>query len=191
MRIISGKFKGRSLKAPKGEITRPTTDRVRESIFNLVYSRMDLEGTQVLDLFAGTGALGIESLSRGAKQVTFVDVNKSALNITRQNAATYGLERQCWFHLSDAVAFIHRYRGPQFDLIFADPPYDLEALPRLPELLFPLLKSGGFVFLEHDARHSFDEHPALETSRAYGRTIVSVFHPNLLQASDEDLEHEA
>ncbi|MBL7977412.1 MAG: 16S rRNA (guanine(966)-N(2))-methyltransferase RsmD [Bacteroidetes Order II. Incertae sedis bacterium] len=186
MRIIAGKFKGRSLKSPKGEITRPTTDRVRTSVFNLLYSRMEMRGARVLDMFAGTGALGIESMSRGAESTTFIELNRTVLELTKQNASIFGIEKQCWFQLGDAVGFIQKYRGPQFDVVFADPPYELEAIPQLPEWVFPQLKPEGLFVLEHDARHSFDEHPALDTSRAYGRTIVSVFRPALLNELDDD-----
>ncbi|MBN8586989.1 MAG: 16S rRNA (guanine(966)-N(2))-methyltransferase RsmD [Rhodothermia bacterium] len=186
MRIIAGKFKGRSLKSPKGEITRPTTDRVRTSVFNLLYSRMEIRGARVLDMFAGTGALGIEAMSRGAESATFIELNRMVLELAKQNATLFGISKQCWFQLGDAPSFIQKYRGPQFDVVFADPPYELETIPKLPEWVFPHLKPNGLFVLEHDARHSFDDHPALETSRAYGRTIVSVFQPSLMAESAEE-----
>lgn len=187
MRIIAGRFRGRPLRAPKGETTRPTTDRVRSSVFNLLYARMDMRDAMVLDLFSGTGALGLESISRGAKSAVMVDQSRMAIQYAKQNAETFGISDQCWFHLADSLAFAKRYRGPKFDVIFADPPYDLPDLPNLPELLFPLLKEDGWLVLEHDSRHFFDEHPALETCRPYGRTIVSMFHPALLAKSVEEI----
>ncbi len=175
MRIIAGRLRRRALRAPKGLLTRPTTDRVREALFNLIDSRLDLDGINVLDLFAGTGSLGLEAISRGAAAVSFVELQARVLKVTRQNAADLGVTDLCWFLRADAVSYLERYNGPPFDLILADPPYDLEALPRLPDLAVPHLKPGGFFLLEHDARLVFDDHPHLDTSRPYGRTIVSVF----------------
>ncbi len=175
MRIIAGRLRRRALRAPKGLLTRPTTDRVREALFNLIDSRLDLNGAVVLDLFAGTGSLGLEAVSRGAAAVSFVELQARVLKLTRQNAADLDVTDLCWFLRADAVSYLERYNGPPFDLILADPPYDLEALPRLPDLAVPHLKPGGLFLLEHDARLSFDDHPHLDTSRPYGRTIVSVF----------------
>ena len=175
MRIIAGTLRRRLIKAPKGLITRPTTDRVRESLFNLVVNRMDLEDAHVLDLFAGTGSLGFEAISRGATAVTFVEENGRVLKCCRENAALLGVEEACTFFQADAVQFLRTYGGPAFDLILADPPYELDALPRLPETAGALLAPHGLFVLEHDARHRFDDHPHLDTSRPYGRTIVSVF----------------
>ena len=176
MRIIAGRLRRRSLQAPKGHLTRPTSDRTRESLFNLVESRMDLDGADVLDLFAGTGALGFEALSRGAAAATFVEANPLVLKVARKNAAALDVEIACAFLRADAVAYVQRYSGPPFDLVLADPPYELDDLPRLPDLVLPHLRPGGLFVLEHDKRHRFDAHPHLDTSRPYGRTIVSVFH---------------
>ena len=175
MRIIAGRLRRRSLQAPKGRLTRPTSDRVREAVFNLVESRMGLDGADVLDLFAGTGALGLEALSRGALALTMVEANAAVLKTARQNAAALGVEEAVDALRLDAVGFLERYGGPPFDLILADPPYALDALRRLPDLALPHLKGHGLFALEHDKRHDFAGHPQLETSRPYGRTIVSVF----------------
>jgi 16S rRNA (guanine966-N2)-methyltransferase len=181
MRIIAGRFRRKSLRSPKGHLTRPTTDRTRESLFHLVESRMTLEGADVLDLFAGTGALGLEALSRGAVAVTFVELQGPVLAYARENARALGVEDHCVFLRADAVEYLRRYSGPPFDLILADPPYDLPELPQLPELALPLVKPHGLFILEHDKRHCFEGHPHLDTSRAYGRTIVSVFRPQRIQ----------
>ncbi len=176
MRIIAGEYRRKPLVAPRGNLTRPSTDRTRESLFSLVESRMDLEDADVLDLFAGTGALGLEAASRGAAAITFVEQQAEVLKFTRKNAESLGAAG-CTFLRADAVAFIERYRGPAFDLILADPPYELPALTRLPELALRHVHADGLFVLEHDARHSFRDHPLLDTSRPYGRTIVSVFRP--------------
>ena len=175
MRIIAGRLRRRTLRAPKGLLTRPTTDRVREALFNLIESRLALDEAVVLDLFAGTGSLGLEAVSRGAAAATFVEQQARVLKVARQNADALDVADLCWFFRADAVAYLEHYNGPPFDLILADPPYDLEALPRLPDLALPHLNPGGLFVLEHDARLAFDTHPRLDTSRPYGRTVVSVF----------------
>jgi 16S rRNA (guanine966-N2)-methyltransferase len=175
MRIIAGKLRRRTLSSPKGHLTRPTSDRTREAIFNLVESRMDIDGSDMLDLFCGTGALGLEALSRGAIAATFVETDGAVLKFARKNAESLGVDDQCQFIRADAIAFMERYRGPGFDLVIADPPYEQPGLIKLPALTLPHLAEGGLFVLEHDVRHSFDEHPHLQTSRSYGRTIVSVF----------------
>ena len=175
MRIIAGSLKRRTLKAPKGNLTRPTSNRAREAIFNLLFSRIDLEETDVLDLFSGTGALGFEALSRGARTVTFVELNARVMAVSRDNAENLGVTEDCVFFRSDVMDYLKAYQGPSFDLVLADPPYELDGLPVLPDRVLPLLKEDGYFVLEHDRRHSFEEHPQLETSRSYGRTIVSVF----------------
>lgn len=175
MRIIAGQYKQRKLLSPKGHLTRPTMSQTRESLFHLVESRMYLDDIDVLDLFAGTGALGLEAISRGAASVTFVEASGPVLKYARRNAEELGVEDHCVFMRADAVAYLERYKGPPFDLILADPPYDLEAMPRLPDLALPHVRPGGLFVLEHDRRIFFDEHPKLDTSRPYGRTYVSVF----------------
>src|SRR5690606_15785599 len=158
---------------------RPTTDRVREARFNLLSARMAFAGARVLDLFAGTGALGLEALSRGAASVTFVEQHPKTLALARRNAADLGVEAACSFLRADAVAVLRRPAGPRYDLVFADPPYDLEALPDLPDLALPHLAPGGLFVLEHDARRDFTGHPALVLSRAYGRTVLSMFQGSM------------
>lgn len=175
MRIIAGTLKGRPLKAPPGPDTRPTADRTREAIFSLLLARRELHDAAVLDLFAGTGALALEAISRGAAYATLVESLPAAARVARDNARALGVEDACVFVRADAVRYAATYRGPAFDLVFADPPYELSDLTRLPELVLPHLTPDGFFVLEHDRRHSFDEHPALVTSRAYGRTVVSLF----------------
>jgi 16S rRNA (guanine966-N2)-methyltransferase len=175
MRIVAGKFRSRSLASPKGQLTRPTTDRVRESLFNMVHSLGGLNEKRVLDLFAGTGALGLEALSRGASHVTFVEKNPKVLFYARQNAETFSVQNQCAFLTADVIAFLKRPSRITFDYIFADPPYEQEGMDQLPERVQQHLSESGIFILEHDKRIFFDEHPRLITSRKYGRTIVSIF----------------
>jgi len=187
MRIIAGHLRRRSLKAPKGSLTRPTTDRIREALFGMVESRIALEEADVLDLFAGTGALGYEAISRGARLVTFVESNPVVIKCARQNALDLGVDERCFYVQMDAVRYLKRYDGPPLDLIVADPPYDLPTLPQLPAFALLHLKPGGLFVLEHDRRHNFDEHPALDTSRPYGRTTVSVFRGEPAPPPSSDL----
>ena len=179
MRIIAGQFGGHGLKSPSGHDTRPSTARVRESLFSLVDARIYLEGAEVLDLFAGTGALGLEAISRGASLVTFVEQKGNVLDYARQNAEKLGVEDKCLFIQADAVEYLREYDGPELDLIMADPPYKLDAMQELPDLAIPKLHVDGVFTLEHSSHDWFDEHPHLMTSRPYGRTIVSLFRPPL------------
>lgn len=174
MRIVGGRLARRTVEAPKGRHTRPTTDRVREALFNLLGARVSLDGARVLDLFAGSGALGLEALSRGAARATFVERHGPALALARRNAASLGVEDQADFVRADALTFLRR-GGPEADLVLADPPYDLEEIPQIPTLARSRLGDGGLLVLEHDARHTFDGAPGHLLSRAYGRTVLSLF----------------
>ena len=168
--------------------------QTRESLFHLVDSRMELNGAHVLDLFAGTGAIGLEALSRGAESVTFVEKVGRVLKFARRNAEELGVEDRCIFIRTDAVSYLERYSGPSFDLIVADPPYELDAMPRMPDLALPHVSEGGLFVLEHDKRIFFDQdppHPELDTCRPYGRTFVSVFRPDRGgNPPEEDAAHE-
>ena len=190
MHIIAGQFRGHTLTSPDGHRTRPSTARTRESLFSLVDSRIYLQDAEVLDLFAGTGALGLEAISRGASLVTFVESDGRVLDSARQNAERLGVEEQCLFVQGDAVTYLRRYNGLSLDLIMADPPYKLEAMRELPDLALPHLKPDGVFTLEHSSHHFFDEHPDLMTHRAYGRTIVSLFRPPLPAPNDPDTSSE-
>lgn len=184
MRIIAGQFRGHTLKAPNGHRTRPSTARTRESLFSLIDSRIYLHGAEVIDLFAGTGALGLEAISRGASLVTFVESDGRVLDCARENAEQLGVADQCLFVQGDAVTYLQRYTGPDVDLIMADPPYKLEAMREMPDLAVPHLTPDGVFTLEHSSHHFFDDHPHRTTHRAYGRTIVTVFRPPLPPADD-------
>lgn len=175
MRIIAGSLRSRTLKAPKGHLTRPTTDRTRESLFNLLTSRMDFEDVQVLDLFAGTGSLGLEAISRGANLVYFVESNGRVMKTCRENAMTLGVDEATVFYQTEVASFLRSYSSEPFDLVFADPPYALEGIPRLPDRVWPLLKPGGIFSLEHDQQHNFEDDDRVVRVKSYGRTTVSIF----------------
>lgn len=175
MRIASGHLRGRPIAAPTGNATRPTTDRTRAAIFDALAARMEFDDAHALDLFAGTGALGFEALSRGALSCTFVETAPAALHVLRSNARTLGVEDACTIVRADVAAFLARASGPPYALVLADPPYTLPALATLPARVLPHVAPGGYFVLEHDARHGFADHPGLVSTRAYGSTIVSLF----------------
>ena len=174
MRITGGAFARRTIDAPRGDRTRPTTDRVREALFSALGSRTALSGARVLDLFAGSGALGLEALSRGAAHATFVEQHAPTLAVARRNVAALGVEAQATFVRADALAYLGRAPGA-FDLVLADPPYGLAALAALPDTARPLLAPGGLLVLEHDDRHAFEHADGWRQSRTYGGTVVSLF----------------
>jgi len=152
MRVIAGEYKGRRLKAVPGQNTRPTTDKVKESIFNIIGPYF--EGGMALDLFAGTGGLGIESLSRGIVKAVFIEKDFKAVSVIRENIAMLGLEMRSEIQKNDAKRALDGLaeRGVQFDLVFLDPPYKLvgmygELILRMQEL--GLLHNRAYVVAEH------------------------------------------
>ncbi len=175
MRIIAGSLRGRKLVRPKYLRTRPTTDRVREALYALVEARLSLRDARLLDLFAGTGALAFEGISRGAQSAILVESDRRTVNASRKNAAHLNLSAKCHFLCADAVTYLKQYYGPPLDLILADPPYELGRIKDLPDLALPCLRPGGLFVVEHDTRTQFTGHSSLNTTRAYGRTHVSVF----------------
>ncbi len=174
MRIIGGTHSGRTLAAPPGRGTRPTSDRVREALFNLLSARTRLAGADVLDLFAGSGALGLEALSRGAASATLVERHGPTLAVARANAAALGFASAVRPVRADVLAFLRRPARP-FGLAFADPPYDLAEIPALPALVRPHLAPDALFALEYDTRHDFTAAPGLVLTRAYGQTVISLF----------------
>jgi len=157
MRIISGKFKGKRISAPSGERVRPTQDRVKETSFNILYSKNAVAGARVLDLFAGTGNLGIEALSNGAEACVFVDIDKESLKFIKQNLANVGIDPRESYTVSvyhnDYKSAIKKCDG-RFDLIFVDPPYNFKNFDELVDLIaeYGILSAGGVVMIEHDSK---------------------------------------
>ncbi|CUA94783.1 16S rRNA (guanine(966)-N(2))-methyltransferase RsmD [Pannonibacter indicus] len=143
MRIVAGRFKGASLATPKSDATRPTSDRLRETIFNILLHGVgaDLEGARVLDLFAGTGALGFEAISRGAKHATFVEEGADARGVIRRNMEAFGLNGAAKILRRDATKLGAAGTIEPFDLLFADPPYD----KGLGELALTSAREGGWL----------------------------------------------
>lgn len=147
MRIISGSARGRKLKEPQGLDTRPTTDKVKESLFNII--QFELEGRRVLDLFAGTGQLGLEALSRGAEHCTFVDQRREAAALVKENVKLCRFEDRARVAQGEALTFL-RSCGERFDVIFLDPPYKTELLEQCIEKIagFDILREYGIIVCE-------------------------------------------
>jgi len=179
MRIITGKFKGRILAAVPDKSVRPATDRVKGIIFNVLQSRLDLSGVDVLDIFAGSGSLGFEALSRGAESVVFVEESSRVLRIIRKNAEMLGCTDSCELIQTDALSYVKGSVG-KYDLIFADPPYAYGFTPLLPEMIFKrgMLNSGGYLIIEHAVQTDFESSALFELTlqKASGRTRLSFFH---------------
>ena len=175
MRIISGIYGGRRLSPPKNITARPTTDFAKESLFNLLNNRMDLEGTDVLDLFAGTGGIGIECVSRGAREVTAVEIAHVQQNWIISCCKQLGI-RNLSVIRGDVFKFLSACRT-KYDLIFADPPYALEQLPTLPDVILgqDILKEDGWLVIEHGKDTDFTSHPRHVETRTYGSVHFSFF----------------
>ena len=175
MRIISGTYGGRRLSPPKNITARPTTDFAKESLFNLLNNRLDFEGIYVLDLFAGTGGIGIECVSRGAREVTAVEIAHVQQNWIISCCRQLGI-RNLSVIRGDVFKFLSACRT-KYDLIFADPPYALEELAALPDLILQqdILKEDGWLVVEHGKDTNFTDHPRHVETRTYGSVHFSFF----------------
>ena len=177
MRIIAGVKKGHRISAPRGENTRPTGDRVREALFNMLGP---LDGASVADLFAGSGALGLEALSRGAATCVFVESGHAAARVIQSNLLKLGLTGAI-VQKRDALAFLREQgaRGTRYDLVLCDPPYDdwraIEA--DLAKLLPPVVAADGVLAVETDVRIEPSLPLAHVTSRRYGSARITLFRP--------------
>ena len=176
MRVIAGDYKGQRLVAPKGA-ARPTLDRVREALFSMLGP---IEGLRVLDLYAGSGALGIEALSRGAAEATFVDSDQSAVRAVRQNLSRLGIDPAHVTRSGVGPFLRHAARkGERWDLAFCDPPYRLaHRLGRdLGELLPPVLVPEARVVCESSVRHPLELQLPLLKQRRYADTVIAIYTP--------------
>lgn len=181
MRIIAGKYRGHLLQSIRDVRVRPVTDRVKGSIFNSLQNRLNLIDARVLDLFAGTGSLGFEALSRGAAEVQFVDDDQDILDVLKLNAQKLGCLDECRIMRGNALQFLENMND-EFSLIFADPPYAYEDTSILPRLIFQrkLISRDGFLIIEHSKQTMFEESSLYKIvhHKRFGNTIVSFFgHP--------------
>ena len=175
MRIISGKYRGRTIVPPRNLRARPTTDFAKENLFNVLTNLVDFEECDILDLFSGTGSISYEFASREARSVTSVEVNSVHHNFIRQTAKELKFEN---FYAVKANAFLYlKSCSKKFDIIFSDAPYDLEGSEEIVSLVFErdLLKDDGFLIFEHSKEQNFSDHPKFLQSRSYGSVQFSFF----------------
>ena len=175
MRIISGKYGRRRFDVPTHIKARPTTDFARENLFNVLQNLLDFEGMKALDLFAGTGAISFELASRGCRRVVAVENYPVQYNFIRKVQQQLN-DPNLTPIKGDVFKFVQSCRQ-QFDLIFADPPYDLPRLETLPQEVLSrgLLKPGGIFVLEHSKNNDFSTHPLFDQHRSYGSVNFSLF----------------
>ncbi len=178
MRIIGGTLKGRRFTAPKNLPVRPTTDMAKEALFNILENRLDLETLKVLDLFSGTGSISLEFASRGAETITSVDLNFGCVNFLKQTAKESNLT-QIKLIKSDVFKFLNAC-NEKFDLIFADPPYDIAKIPDIAKIVFErsLLNEKGLLIIEHQSMQNLAIHPQFIEKRKYGYSTFSFFEQN-------------
>jgi len=182
MRVISGFLKGRPLICPNGMNTRPTSDRVKESVFSILGGK--IHNARVLDLFAGSGNLGIESLSRGAEICTFIENNHAPIEVIRKNITNLGLKDVSKTIKSDVMSFLKRYSEKddheQFDLIFIDPPYALDLCKKVLDMIgeYDIISQDGVIVAEYAFHFPPNEiHSCLKRMREerYGETLVGFY----------------
>jgi 16S rRNA (guanine(966)-N(2))-methyltransferase RsmD len=177
VRIIAGTAKGRRLATPTGSHIRPVLDQVKESIFNILYS---VENLDVLDLFAGTGSIGLEAISRGAASVMFVDSDREAVKLLHENIRKCSFENQCRVipkHINSALKMLEK-SGRKFDLIFIDPPYLKDLVNPTIRQVFEtgLLNDGGTIIIEHHPKEPIENLPnglKISDERKYGQTLMT------------------
>ena len=183
MRVIAGKYRGKRLSAPKGDNVRPTTDRIKETVFNIL--QFKIAGARCLDLFAGTGNLGLESWSRGAEGITFIDESKESLRLVQANITKCKADKDCTVIKGNAVNVIERLykQGKTFDFAFCDPPYNKGWIAKIITALntYPVLNHGGYLVVERAVHEVLEDMPAafeLVRSEKYGETIVDFVYYN-------------
>ncbi len=176
MRVITGSARGRTLETLPGRDVRPTVDRVKEAVFSII--QFEIEGRQVLDLFAGSGQLGIEALSRGAKNATFVDRDRTAIDIVTRNLTATNFIRSARVVCSDSLSFLMT-TADRYDIAFLDPPYATGLLQRALPLVADKMRDGGVIICEspygEEVPESLDNRYFLNKSYKYGKTAISIY----------------
>ena len=178
MRIIGGILKGLRLNPPKNLPVRPTTDLAKEALFNILLNQIEFEDIKVLDLFSGTGNISLEFASRGASLVMSIDRSIQCIHYLKDTARQHKLEQIKTFK-ADVFKYL-QLETDQYDLIFADPPYDLNQIPEIPKIIFDknLLNPGGLLIVEHQSLQNLSNHPAFVEQRKYGHSSFSFFRDN-------------
>jgi 16S rRNA (guanine966-N2)-methyltransferase len=179
LRIIGGIYKGRKITIGKRFDSRPTTDFAKEALFNILANHFDFSTLRVLDLFGGTGSISYEFASRGCSEIEVIDTNSNTLHDINDFAETLNIKGIHTVRM-DAFRFIAICKK-QYDIIFADPPYDLKTLPDIPPFVFkhPILISGGWFILEHSKKYRFTSDPHFLDERSYGNVHFSFFKRNI------------
>ena len=175
MRIITGKYKGRHFDIPRTFKARPTTDFAKENIFNVINAYVDWEETTALDLFAGTGSISYEFVSRGARSETNIEMNTRQIDFIKKTCTKLKIDN-LHVYRSDVFKYIAKC-SERYDVVFADPPYQMNNIDELLAAVIGnhLLTDDGIFILEHNRHHSFDDHPNLIDSRKYGNVHFSLF----------------
>lgn len=180
MRVITGKARGRRLITLSGDDVRPTTDKVKESVFSII--QFQVEGRRFLDLFAGSGQMGIEALSRGAKSATFVDLRKDAISVVRKNLEALKLEEDADVRCTDSLGFL-RSTGEKFDVAFVDPPYNKGLAQKALELLPSVMNPAGIIVAETADTEELPEKVgdfSLDRTYRYGKIKISTYRNSQL-----------
>ena len=175
MRVITGTARGHKLLTPEGLDTRPTTDKVKEAVCSAL--QFDFPGAKVLDLFAGSGQMGIEALSRGASGAVFIDADPRALACIKQNVKACGFSERSAVLRSDAVSYLQR-TTERFDIAFLDPPYRHDILPQVLPLLAEKMQKNGIIVCEHEPECKLSERILyfdLQKQKKYGKIIISIY----------------
>jgi len=177
MRIIAGNLRGRLLKSVHDLSVRPTTDRAKQTIFDILSNRTVFDDLEVLDLFAGSGSLGLEAISRGVRSVTFIDKSRKSLNIVENNVKSLGCKSQCSLYQADVFWYLKNIKRA-YDLVFVDPPYKLENIGLLPNAVYDsaAVRNGSYVVMEHSRESviELDEHKYEILKKTFGQTTVLI-----------------
>ncbi len=176
MRIVGGKLKGIRFNPPKNLPVRPTTDMAKEALFNILQNKLDINNLKVLDLFSGTGNISLEFASREALAITSVDLNFGCYNYLKNISKEQNLD-QIKAIKADVFKFLNQ-ETDKFDLIFADPPYDLTRIPEIASIVFDkeLLNKNGILIIEHQSMQDLSNHPNFTEKRKYGYSAFSFFN---------------
>ena len=185
MRIISGKFRGKIIVAPKQLPVRPTTDFAKTALFNILANHFDFEDVSVLDLFSGTGNISFEFGSRGCTHLVAVDENHQVVKFISETFKKLGMIEASIFRF-DVFHFLESC-NETFDIIFADPPYDLAATDKLPEIIFRknLLKKNGWLIIEHQSKRKLESNLNTHETRVYGNCAFSIFRQSEITGTHE------
>ncbi|MEN8121379.1 MAG: 16S rRNA (guanine(966)-N(2))-methyltransferase RsmD [Bacteroidota bacterium] len=177
MRIVGGLYKGRRFNPPKFFKARPTTDFAKESLFNLIVNRIDLENKKVLDLFSGSGSISFEFMSRGCNYVMAVDLSAKYLSYVEKTAKILNPDEKVVRTYKANVFTLLNKLELDYDVIFADPPYEIDKFETIPDLIFgnDTLKKDAIVIIEHSSTNDFSQHPRFQEKRVYGKVNFSFF----------------